>query len=185
MAMSRLMELAGECAHKRSIEMSTYSVDEDHIVSKGTLRDVRMKDYYLFTGEKKDAGTLHDLSLVLLIKVPDMIIEDVEVILDTVPRNDCRFIKHTLDPVIGMSFRGGFSSKVRKAAGGSTGCTHLVNLITTMAPAVMQGYWAWYFQKKHDAAEVIEMQKGRGLKDSCYTWREDGEAYRKLMEYCE
>lgn len=177
------MKLAGECAHKRNIEISTYSADENHIVTRGTLRDVRMKDYYLFTGEKKDAGTLHDLSIVLLVKVPEMKIEDLEVILDTVPRNDCQFIRHSLDAVIGMSLKGGFSARVRDIAGGNMGCTHLVNLLVTMAPAVMQGYWAYYFQQKHDAAEVIEMQKGRGLKDSCYTWREEGEAYRKLAEY--
>lgn len=181
--MSRLMQLAGECAHTRNIDISTYAVDEYHIVSKGSLKDVRMKDYYLFTGEKKDAGKLHDLSIVLLIKIPEMKIEDLEVILDSVPRNDCRFIKKSLDPVIGMSLQGGFSSRVREVAGGSKGCTHLVNLIVTMAPAVMQGYWAYYFQRKHDAAEVIGTQKGRGLKDSCYTWREEGEAYRRLSEF--
>jgi len=181
--MSRLMKLAGECTHKRNIEISSFIADDNDIVTKGTLSDVRMKDYFLYTGDKRNAGTLHDLSIVLLVKIPEMTIEDVEVILDTVPRDDCRFIKQTLDPVVGMSFRGGFSSRVRQIAGGSTGCTHLVNLLITMAPAVMQGYWAYYFQKKHDAAEVVEMQKGRGLKDSCYTWREDGEAYRKLSAY--
>jgi len=184
--MSRILKLAGEPAHKRNIEMTTYPADENHIITEGHLRDVRLKDYYKFTGEKIDAGTLHDLGIVLLIKIPELIIEDIEVIIETVPRSDCMLISKSLDPVIGMAITGGFSAKAREAAGGIAGCTHLVHLLTTMAPAVMQGYWAHIYQKKPDLSKVKENKKsammGRALKNSCFTWREDGEAYQKMSK---
>ncbi len=183
--MSRLLKLAGEPAHKRNIEITTYSSDENHLITEGRLTDVRIKDYYKFTGEKVDGGTLHDLKLILLVKIPELVIEDLEVIISTVPRSDCLLISKTLNPIIGMAIRGGFSAKVRELAGGVSGCTHLVHLLTTMAPAVMQGYWAYLYQQKPDMTKVKDGKKAgimsRGLKDSCYTWREDGEAYQKMI----
>ncbi len=183
--MSRLLKLAGEPAHTRDIHVATYAVDENHLITEGRLTDVRLKDYYKFTGEVVDAGTLHDMKLILLIKIPELVIEDLEVILEAVPRLDCQEITKSLDPVIGMSISSGFSSRVRELAGGVKGCTHLVHLLTTMAPAVMQGYWAYHYQQKPDITKVKEGRKagtmGRGLKNSCYAWREDGDAYQKMM----
>jgi len=184
--MSRLLESAGDLAHTRNIGVSTYTVDSNHLVSEGRLTDVRVKDYYKFSGEKVDGGTLHDLRLILLIRIPELVIEDLEVIIETVPRSDCQLIADSMLPVIGMPITGGFSAKVREIAGGIKGCTHLLNLIITMAPAVMQGYWAYAYQQKPDLNRVMDRKSSglmrRGLKNSCYTWREDGEAYRKMME---
>ncbi len=184
--MSRLLKHAGEPAHKRNIEVTTYASDENHLITEGHLKDARLKDYFKFTGEIVEAGTLHDLKIVLLIKIPELIIVDLEVIIETVPRSDCEKMSKSLDPVIGLAFRGGFSAKVRELAGGTIGCTHLVHLLTTMAPAVMQGYWAYLYQQKPDMSKAKNEKKAgvmsRGLKDSCYTWREDGEAYQKLVK---
>lgn len=184
--MSRLLKLAGDQAHKRNIEVITYSADENHLVTEGRLTDVRLKDYYKFTGEVVESGTLHDLRLILLIKIPELIIEDLEVLIETVPRSDCMMISKSLDPVIGMAIRGGFSAKVRELAGGINGCTHLVHLLTTMAPAVMQGFWAYLYQQKPDISKAVDGKKAgvmsRGLKNSCYTWREEGEAYQKMLK---
>lgn len=184
--MSRLLKLAGEPAHNRKIDISTYSADESHIITEGRLTDIRLKDYYKFTGERVDAGILHDMSLVLLIRTPEMVIEDLEVIIDTVPRNDCLLIAESLEPVIGMSVTGGFTSKVRETAGGTKGCTHLLNLIVTMAPAIMQGYWAYIYQQKPDLSKISSRNRSgsmsRGLKNSCFTWREEGEAYQKMVK---
>jgi len=183
--MSRLLKLAGEQSHKRNIEVTTYSADISHLVTEGRLTDVRLKDYYKFTGERVDGGTLHDLRLVLLVKIPELIIEDLEVIIETVPRSDCYLISKSLDPVIGLAIKGGFSAKVRELAGGVAGCTHLVHLLTTMAPAIMQGYWAYLYQQKPDISKPKDGKKAgamsRGLKNSCFTWREDGEAYQKMI----
>ena len=184
--MSRLLKLAEDCAHRRSIEMATYPAGENHIVTHGKLTDVRLKDYFKFTGERVSSGTLHDMEIVLLLKTPRLIIEEIEIIIKTVPREDCLLMEKSLDQIIGMAVTGGFSSKVREIAGGKIGCTHLVHLVTTMAPAIMQGYWAYVFQKKHDMSKAKRSAESNslssGLKDSCFAWREEGDAYQKLAK---
>ena len=184
--MSRLLKLAEDCAHKRSIEVATYPSGDDHIVSHGRLSDIRLKDYFKFTGERVPSGMLHDMEIILLLKTPRLIIEDVEVFIKTVPREDCLLMEKSLNPVIGMAVTGGFSAKAREIAGGKMGCTHLVHLLTTMAPAIMQGYWAYVFQKKPDMSKVKRSGSSDslagGLKDSCFAWREEGDAYQKLAK---
>ena len=184
--MSRLLKLADDCAHRRSIETATYSAGDDHIVTHGKLIDVRLKDYYKFTGERVASGTLHDLEIILLLKTPRLIIEDIEIIIKTVPREDCLLMEKSLNPIIGMAVTGGFSSKVREIAGGKSGCTHLVHLVTTMAPAIMQGYWAYVFQKAPDMSKKKRSSGSDslslGLKDSCFAWREEGVAWQKLAQ---
>ena len=184
--MSRLLKLAEDCAHRRSIEVATYPAGDDHIITHGRLTDVRLKDYYKFTGEKVDSGTLHDLEIILLMKTPRLIIEDIEIIIKTVPREDCLLMEKSLNPIIGMAVTGGFSSKVREIAGGKSGCTHLVHLVTTMAPAIMQGFWAYVFQKTPDMSKTKRSSGSNslslGLKDSCFAWREEGVAWQKLAQ---
>ncbi len=181
--MSRLAKLALDCAHQRRIEMSTYPVDETHILSRGRFIEERIKPYYKITGERVESGPLHNLEILLLVKIPDLIIEDVEVITGTLPREDCYKVIHSLDPVKGLSIKKGFSSKVRELVGGVKGCTHLTHLLCTMAPAVMQGYWAISSQKKSEKSEENKKRAGNMwdvLKNSCYAWREDGEIFRKM-----
>ncbi len=183
--MSRLSVLAKDCAHQRRIEMSTYPVDETHILSRGRFIEERIKPYYKFTGERVEGGPLHNLEILLLVRIPELIIEDIEVITGTLPREDCYRINQSLEPVKGLAVKSGFTSKVRELVGGVKGCTHLTHLLCTMAPAVMQGFWAISYQKKHEINEKSKSRAskmGHMLKNTCYAWREDGEAYQKMLK---
>jgi len=186
--MNSLMGMAKDLIHDRVIETKTYFVDEEHLLCTGTLRETRHLDYYKFTGERVEAGLLHGLTILLLVKVPSMVIEEIEVSMDTVPRFECREIEDCLAPVKGMAITGGFSSKIRAIAGGEKGCTHLLHLIITMAPAVMQGYWASRYRKKPDLgynASGSSSKMGAGLMNTCYVWREHGPAFTKLKKLIE
>ena len=186
--MSSLMEMAKDLIHDRIIETKTFYVDEEHLLCAGTLRETRHYDYYKFTGERVEAGLLHGLTILLLVKVPAMVIEEIEVSMDKVPRFECREIEECLAPVKGMAITGGFSSKVRAIAGGEKGCAHLLHLIITMAPAVLQGYWASRYRKKPDMSyksSGASSKMGAGLMNTCYVWREDGPAFTRLKKLIE
>jgi len=172
-------------AHTRTISISTID-KKDHIEVTGTLTDIRHCDYYLLNGQHRDGGILHDMSLVVKLSVPDLTITDIEAKLCTAPRDDCFKTDETVKAFIGLQVKGGFSSAVRKAMTSPQGCTHLNHLMITMAPAILQGYWAVQAQNKpgkklegksRDRAQMMTAF----LKDSCYAWREDGEAFQRLI----
>ncbi len=183
--MSRLMELAGEAAHTRGMTFKTYRSGDNHIITQCRLTDNRLKEYYKLTGEKVASGTLHDMEVVLLIKIPSLVIEDVDVTMMTVPRIDCNHVTQSLNPLIGLSVAKGFTANVRSLCGGIKGCTHLVTLLTAAGPAIVQGYLAVSYQKQSTGSSD-RSKKGAGmlayLKNTCYAWRADGEACRKLEE---
>ncbi len=174
--------MAGDKYHSRTIDMHIYNADSGLFVVTGRFLDVRLKDSRSFTDEIKHAGPLHDLEIHLLVRKDGLVIEDIEVFLNTIPRDDCRFVGHVLDEVVGLSVKGGFSKEVRRIGGGNTGCTHLVHLLSTMASALVQGYWAIQDDEVTGADKKMERaaRTAKFIKDSCYTWREDGETYRKL-----
>jgi hypothetical protein len=183
--MKRLMELADEPAHTRELSFTTYRSGDNHIITRCRLSDVRLREYYKLTGENVPGGTLHDMEVVLLIKTPSLVIEDVEVTMLTVPRADCNDVTKSLDPLIGLSIAKGFTANVRNLCGGVKGCTHLVTLLTAAGPAIFQGYIALRYQK--EAGEKSErFNKASAmlsyLKDTCYAWRSEGEACIKLEE---
>lgn len=186
--MGRLARLAGERTHTRTIEVSTFVVDDSHILSSGHFKDVRAFPSLGLVGEGFEAGTLHDLEVHILMATPALVIEDIEVAINTVPLEDCRALEHSLDAVIGQSISRGFTGRVKALAGGKTGCTHLVHLLTTMAPAVLQGYWALLDSTKvHAEDRTTERASSSAmfLKDSCYAWREDGVTFRALRNTIE
>jgi hypothetical protein len=183
--MGRLAEIAGELSHARTIEMSTFDVDEAHILASGRMRDVRLFPGLSPIGRAIEAGTLHDLSIRVLVEIPQMIIEEVEVSIDTVPLDDCLTLRHSLDAIVGLAIMPGFSDNVKARAGRVAGCTHLVYLLCTMAPSILQGYWAIMDKRTARGGDVAPAERARSftkyMKNSCRAWREDGAAYRELV----
>ncbi|MCP4129544.1 MAG: DUF2889 domain-containing protein [bacterium] len=188
--MSELMKRAGDMVHNRVIDISSYAADDDkHLIVEGRLLDEREKSYFLMTGEEKPAGELHNMVIRLLIHIPGMRIEDAEVEMRTVPREECLETEKIVETIKGMEIKAGFSFKIRTLFGGKEGCNHLLHLLTDMAPAVVQGVWALKAQRpvdKESGSDIERIEKmKRTLKNTCYVWREDGPTYTKLLDVVE
>jgi hypothetical protein len=89
--------------------------------------------------------------------------------------------------VKGLSISQGFTLKVRSLLGGVKGCTHFMALLITMAPAALQGLWAYKSQKPADlssgSSDIYRITRmAKVLRDTCYVWREDGPRFRKFKE---
>ena len=79
-----------------------------------------------------------------------------------------------LAAIKGLTITKGFTSKVKKMAGGNKGCTHLVELILAMAPAVFQGFGAHQSQKPSNFDSDHAQMIFQFLVNTCRAWREDG-----------
>ena len=186
--MGRISELAGACYHTRNLDFSIYDVDDQRFAVKGRLCDGRAVTTHRFTGEERAPGMFHDLTVFMLVSKAGLIVEDVEVLLDTVPKDDCLKMDESLKPIIGLSVTHGFTQKVKDLVGGREGCTHLVHLISVMAPALMQGYWTIRDSKpvKGDKDALVSLEKRAAhMKNSCYTLRDDGESYGDIVRFIE
>jgi len=181
------MKKAGELAHTRKIDMAIFEADEDHIVVEGRLIDDREKDYFLISGEQRAAGELHNIVVRMLLKVPEMMIEDIEAEMDSVPRDECHQTMESINSVKGLLIERGFVNSVYSLIGGTKGCSHIAHLITSMGPASLQGYWALKAQKpvsgENIESEIERIDQMRfKLLNTCYVWRKDGPAFNRLQD---
>lgn len=175
----------GKKLHTRKIEVSTSEYDGQRIIVEGFLKDVRFQDSHTINGETLPGGIIHHMMVRLLVNCSNLMIEDVDVDLLSVPRNECRETINCLVPVKGLTIAKGFTSKVKKLVGGKKGCTHLVELLLAMAPAAIQGFAAYQSQKQSPPDPTHTRMIYHFLLNTCHAWREDGplaENFKKMID---
>jgi hypothetical protein len=180
--MQSIWKSKGKKLHTRNIEVTTYDYDGQKIIVEGFLKDDRFQESRVITGETFPSGVIHHMTIRLLINCSNLLIEDIDVELLSVPREFCRETLECLAPIKGLTITKGFTAKVKKLAGGNKGCTHLVELLLAMAPAAIQGY-ASYQSKK---PEVFDPDRAKAilqfLVNTCHAWREDGSLVEMLKK---
>jgi len=169
-----------EKVHARSIEISTYEYDGQRLVVEGFLKDNRFHAYRIMTGESFPAGVIHHMAIRLLINCSNMMIEDIDAELLSVPREICYETLDCLAPIKGLVITKGFTAKVKKLAGGSKGCAHLVELLLAMAPAAIQGYASYQSKRPQDYDPERSKLVSQFLVNTCRAWRDDGPLVEKL-----
>ena len=180
--MKSIWQETGKKIHARNIEVSTYHYDGQRIIIEGFLKDDRFHESYSVTDEKFPEGVIHHMAIRLLVNCSNLLIEDVDVDLISVPREVCRETIDCLAPIKGLTITKGFTLKVKKLAGGNKGCTHLVELLQAMAPAVFQGVGAHRSQKPSAFDSDQTKKIVQYLTNTCHGWREDGPFVERLKK---
>ena len=73
--------------HSRKVDIATYEYGDDAVVVEGRLTDNRHTiTYYFSNGETRPPGIVHDLVIRMVVKGAGLVIEDIDVRMETVPR---------------------------------------------------------------------------------------------------
>jgi hypothetical protein len=176
-----------EKVHTRQIDIATYEGDADSIIVEGILHDERLVAVFRPTGEKVLPGTVHHMIIRMRVSGPQLVIEDIDVEMQTAPNELCQEALDSLQPIIGVPIVSGFTNRIKELVGGPKGCAHLVALLNAMAPAAVQGAWNAMSRKKVDPKHLPTAIER--IKDTCMLWRTDGpfmkayeENYKQLVE---
>lgn len=167
--------------HTRRIDIATYEGGSDSIIVEGVLTDERLVTSFRPTGETNPPGTVHHMIIRMEIRGPKLVIEEIDVEMPTVPRQECLETLDSLLPLKGLPIVSGFTARVKNLAGGTKGCAHLVALLTAMAPAAVQGAWAAMTRKPRDPATYLPGAVER-IKDTCRVWRSDGPMMKDIQK---
>jgi hypothetical protein len=181
--MKSIWQAKGKKVHSRNIEVNTYNYDGKRIIVEGFLKDDRYRESYSITGEKFPTGVIHHMAIRLVVNCSNLSIEDVDVEMISVPRETCREAIDCLAQIKGLTISKGFTLKIKKIAGGVNGCTHLVELLQSMGPAVIQGYASYQSQEPTPFDSERAKAMLLFLTNTCYAWREQGPLvamYKKL-----
>ena len=163
-----------EKIHNRNIDVSSYIVDAEHILITGEFKERNLITVYETSGDIIEPNVFHHMQIQMIIKTSEIKIVDLHVKIPGAPHDDlCREMETSLDEIKGLVIAPGFTSKVKKLAGGVKGCVHLTTLLLSMAPAALQGYWIFEARNKNRSDEsTFEIEQY--LIDTCWAWRKDG-----------
>jgi hypothetical protein len=171
--------------HQRSIDIGIYQgPSADTIIVEGGLKDERTTESHRMSGKISPPGAIHHMIVRLQIKMPQLIIEDIEVEMPTVPNSVCLETISCLTPVKGMSIIAGYTSKVKSLIGGPKGCNHLLALMIAMGPAAVQGAFSAMESQRIDSQKQISRDPRMmdRLKNTCWAWREEGPLMQKYKD---
>ena len=115
--MQSIWKSKGKRLHVRSIEVTTYDYDGQRIIVEGFLKDDRFQKSHGITGETFPSGVIHHMTIRLLVNCSNLLIEDVNVELISVPRKICRETIDCLSSIKGLTITKGFTAKVKNWPG--------------------------------------------------------------------
>lgn len=169
----------GKKYHTRTLAVSTYEYDEQRLIIEGCLTDRRFQEYQLAVGGKgRPPGILHQIIIHLLVNKTTLEIEDLYVEMSVVPHDACLEALNSLKPVKGLRITHGFTSKVKALVGRGKGCTHIMELLTSLVSSAMQGYFAYRQHNFPMPASYIVNKLG----NTCWAWRSEGPIIKSLKE---
>jgi len=171
-----------EKIHNRNLDISSYIVDDEHMLITGEFKERNLITVYEKSSEVIEPHIFHHMQIQLLIKSAELKIVDIHVKIPGAPHgNICREMENSLDEIKGLVIGPGFTSKVKNIAGGIKGCVHLTTLLLSMAPAVLQGYWI-FRGKEQKRENTSEFDVGEFLINTCWAWRKDGPVVKKYIK---
>jgi len=164
-----------EPVHTRTIRVTASRLDDDHMEVTGHLVDERPPAAGRWFGIVH-GPTIHDMTLRVRVRYPDLVITAVEASMATHPYTLCPEALAPLQQLVGLAVSQGFTRAVNERFGRQQGCAHLTALLHAIAPVVRQGSAAAF----HDEGTLPEAAHDLWFIDTCQAWRSDGPLAHRL-----
>ena len=175
-----------ELLHTRTYDVQSYRKDEQTMMIRGAVRDV--KPAGLMLADDPDPLTIHHMIVEIDVTLPAMDITRAEVVFEERPHMLCTAIVPHYEKLVGLSIARGFTHKVRELFGGPRGCTHVTALLQAMAPVANQSRFSLMASSRRAAlaaagesgamsAPTVEQRRAMmaGNLNTCHVWDEDGD----------
>jgi hypothetical protein len=127
-----------ESLHHRNITVRGYRRADGLFDIEGHLHDTKDVDFRVASGLRKAGEPIHSMWLRITID-KTLTIVDADADTDAMPYvGYCNTITPDYKKLIGLAIRPGFSNKVKELLGGVKGCTHITELIGSLATTAFQ-----------------------------------------------
>lgn len=157
--------------HHRNITMRGYKRDDGLFDIEGHLHDMKDVDFKVASGMRYAGDSIHSMWLRITIDAT-LTIVDAEASSDSMPYPGyCSDIAPDYRKLIGLAIRPGFTNQVRTRLGGIHGCTHITELVSTLATTAFQTI----------AGQGLQSPRAKPFQlDRCHALRTDGPAVARF-----
>jgi hypothetical protein len=167
----------GATAHIRTIRAECRVVSDTELEVTGHLVDERPMSTGTAAWVDEDQGRIvHDMTLTIRLRHPDLVITAVEGRMDHRPYTLCTDAVPPLQRLVGLSVMQGFLRAVNERFGRQLGCAHMTALVHAMAPVVKQGAGAAF----HEDEAMPRTDQDLWFVNTCQAWREDGPLHERV-----
>ena len=136
--------------HHRDISVRGYKRDDGLFDIEGHLHDTKAVDFNVASGRRQAGESLHSMWLRITID-RTLTIVAAEAATDAMPYvGYCDQITPDYTKLIGLTIRPGFSGRVKQLLGGTSGCTHITDLVGIVATTAFQTIAGQGFQSVGD-----------------------------------
>ncbi|MEO8103993.1 MAG: DUF2889 domain-containing protein [Betaproteobacteria bacterium] len=157
--------------HHRSISMRGYRRDDGLFDIEGHLHDTKDIDFKVASGMRYAGDSIHSMWLRITLDMTLTIVA-VDASTDAMPYpGHCNQITPDYKKLIGLAIRPGFTNLVRSRLGGIHGCTHITELVSSLATTAFQTI----------AGQGLQAPDSKPFQlDRCHALRSDGPAVARF-----
>lgn len=161
--------------HKRQIEVQGFLREDGLWEVEGLLFDTKSYPLEVDSGKIPVGQPLHDMTFTLTVD-DSLKIVDARATLSATPYKDCPNAGETYAELIGIRIKSGWMDEVKQKLKRNKACTHLTELLPTLATAVIQTIRGYHLNFTPEY-KVSDKDKSKFL-DTCYGLRTGGRADR-------
>ena len=160
--------------HLRRVTCEVFRRDDGLLEVEGLLVDTKPEAIRLVSGIREAGQPIHQMRVRIAVDA-DRRIADVHAFSEHNPYPDCAEVETGYRKLIGMKVEPGFTRDVKRMFRGVMGCSHITELIPTMASAIFQAEWA---RSDFDTADAQGSRERTSPLGGCHALRLDGEIVR-------
>ncbi len=136
-----------------------------------------------FRGVREPGKPVHDMAVRLTID-SDMVVRDIQVAMLEVPYAPCASALPAFEGLIGRKTGAGWRRALQECAGGTKGCTHMRELLLSVATVAFQTLGGWR-EDGHLVSRPDPHHKSKRphFVDGCKAWAVDGEIVAVLYPH--
>lgn len=157
--------------HTRQIHCQGFKRDDGLWDIEAHLTDVKTYGFDSRDRTRVEAGEpIHGMWLRLTLDT-DFVVREVAAAMDHTPFTICSQIAPAHQKLVGERIGAGWNRRVRELLGGTSGCTHMREMLGRMATVAIQSM----FGEKRKNGEEIQEKPGTKpfVLDGCYSWASD------------
>ena len=158
--------------HTRRIEIEGYLRDDGLIEMDAQLVDVKDQDYALATGVRRRGDPVHDMCVTLTLNAHfDIVAASARS--NAVPYpGACETIAPAYEKLVGLNLLRSFRAAVRELFGGTAGCSHITELLSSIPTAAIQTVATFRSENEESDEKPFQL-------DRCHALAGDSETVRR------
>ena len=167
--------------HNRNISLKGYIRDDELFEIEAELIDTKNYDF-----QNHDRGTIkknepiHQMKIKLVLD-KNLFVIDAEAKTENSPYSICKNANSNFRKIIGLQIKSGWKREVTKLIGGINGCTHITELLSSVATGAFQTIYPYISKQKHtNKTKLNQDNKKPLLLETCYAFNAKSEVVKRL-----